>query len=75
MIGRRRLLWFTSGKANEALELGILSPAIFAKFIHYGVYVEFRNRGLSKRKSIQETAIETKCSHATVFRSIKFFEK
>jgi hypothetical protein len=74
MIKKKRLEWFDSGKATEALELGMISPAIFARWIQYSVYLEFRANGMGFRKSCEEASYKTKCSLSTVYRAVKFFE-
>jgi hypothetical protein len=73
MIGDRRYDFFISGKANEALELGFISPSMFERGIQYSIFLEYRNTGLSIRKSCMEASIRCKCSWELVYDAYRFF--
>lgn len=71
--GKKRLEFFESGYALNAVNLGIISPFVFMKFIHYKEYITFMREGLTSKEAAERTAQRAKCTLRTVWRSIKYF--
>jgi len=65
--------FFEDGYAQLAVELGLMSPSNFQKYIHFKVYIDLRKEGFKKRDAIEITADKTHSSYSTVWRSIAFF--
>jgi hypothetical protein len=70
-----RLEWFEKGFAQEALQLGILSSAVFAQFVYYKAFQLHKDNFDSKRQAIFYISETTKASYSTVYRAIQFFEQ
>ena len=68
-----RFEWFEQGHALEAVGLGIIDPAVFAKYIRYKVYLDLVSQGNTKPEAINLTADRNRCSAVTVYRDIQFF--
>ena len=69
-----RLEWFDGGHGLIGVELGIVRPDIYMKFIRFKVYCDFRHDGNDKTTAITLTAERNKCSERTIYNSIYFFE-
>lgn len=68
-----RFDWFEEGHGQKAMDLGIISPSIFYRFIQYKVFLELRDRGYSQKEAIEEVCERFKISYTTAFRAISFF--
>jgi len=68
-----RFEWFESGQARIALELGVLSASLFAKYIHFKVYLGHRQAGNNKMEAIRLTADEVGTSVTSVWKAVYFF--
>jgi len=67
-----RLEWLESDAARIGMELGIVRPDIFAKYIRYSIYIEYSKKH-DKATAIQLTADHCKCEQTTIYRAIEFF--
>jgi len=67
-----RLEWLDSDFARQGIELGIVRPDIFAKYIRYSIFIEYSKKH-DKATAIQLTADECKCHSDTIYLAIKFF--
>lgn len=67
--------FFDKGYAQMAVELGLISPSAFMKFIHYKVYQETLLEGHNKSTAIQITAERNNSSFSTVWRSVEYFSE
>lgn len=65
--------FFEDGYAQLAVELGLMSPSHFQKYIHFKLYMGFREEGHKKLNAIQLTAEKTLASKTSVWRSVAFF--
>lgn len=68
-----RFEWFDKGYGQMAMELGIISPSMFYRFIQYKVYQELRASGLSQGQAIFEVSEKFRVSESTIFRAVSFF--
>jgi hypothetical protein len=68
-----RFEWFELGYGQEAMNLGIISPSVFYRYIQYKVFLELRAKGLRKEQAYAELEERFKTSRATICRSISFF--
>lgn len=69
-----KLQFFEDGYGQLAVELGLISPSSFMRFIHYKVFKDFMEDGYPKSTAIQLTADRTKASFSTVWRSVQYFQ-
>lgn len=67
-----RLEWLDSDQARIGIELGIVRPDIYAKYIRYSVFVEHSKKH-DKSTAIELTCEECKCDRATIYRALEFF--
>lgn len=67
-----RLEWMESDEAKQGMELGIVRPDIFAKYIRYSIFVEHLKTH-DKATAIQLTADECHCHCDTIYKSLEFF--
>lgn len=74
MTKTTRFEWFERGHGSEAVQLGIINPGIFARYIRYKVYLDLIAQGISHNESINLTADRNRCSYTTVWRDIQFFQ-
>lgn len=72
--GQKRLKFFESGQALDAVNLGIISTSVFMKYIHYQEYLAFRSEGYDTCTAMQLTADKMKCHFTTIWRSVKYFD-
>lgn len=70
-----RFEWFEAGYGRIGVELGIVSTSVFAKYIHYKMYLNHRARGIPHMEAIYAAADEAKTSVTTVWKSFYFFGK
>lgn len=68
-----RFEWFEAGHGLEGVELGIVRPDIFMKYIRYKVYLDFKAQGLDNSVAIALTAERNKCEITSIYRAITFF--
>lgn len=68
-----RFEWFEEGHGQRAMDLGIISPSVFYRFIQYKVFLELRERGYSQKEALEEICDKFKISYTTAFRAISFF--
>jgi len=68
-----RFEWFEQGHAQEAMNLGIISPSVFYRFIQYKVFLELSERGYTQKEAIEEMCDKFKISYTTAWRAISFF--
>jgi hypothetical protein len=69
-----RLEFFEKGYAEIAMELGLLSPSDYMKYIHYKEVKSLIHQGFSKTQAVNEIAMRSECSETSVWRSVTFFE-
>lgn len=69
-----RLEWLSSDQARIGIELGIVRPDIYAKYIRYSIYQDYLKRGHEKGTAIELSCEECRCDRATMFRSLSFFK-
>lgn len=74
MTKTTRFEWFEKGYGTEAVQLGIIIPDMFTKYIRYKIYLEAKSKGLSHDDAVKLTMDRNRCSYTTVWRDIKFFE-
>lgn len=67
-----RLEWMSSDEARKGMELGIVRPDIFAKYIRYSIFVEY-SKAHDKATAIQLTADECHCHCDTIYKALEFF--
>ena len=67
-----RLQWLESDHAKTGMELGIVRPDIFAKYIRYSIFQGFLKQH-DKATAIELTADECKCHTDTIYKSLEFF--
>jgi len=67
-----RFDWFESGAGIAGVELGIVRPDIYMKYIRFKVYLDFLERH-DKKMAIELTAERNKCEITTIYRAIDFF--
>jgi hypothetical protein len=67
-----RLEWLDSDFARVGIELGIVRPDIFAKYIRYSIFIEYSKKH-DKATAIQLAADECRCEQTTIYRAIEFF--
>lgn len=70
----KRLEYFESGKAQEGLELGIVSDGVFKMFIRYKVYKNYIDAGKNNKEARICAAEELNCDPSLVFKSVRFFK-
>lgn len=70
----KRLEFFESGKAQEGLDLGIVSVGVFAMFVRYKAYMVHIDAGKSKKEARECTAEEFCCDPSLIFKSVRFFK-
>lgn len=70
-----RFEWFEHGYGQQALNLGIISTSMFARYIQFKVYSSYRDAGSAHIEAIEKTAEEVKCSVSTVWKAVYFFVK
>lgn len=68
-----RFEWFEKGYGQQAMDLGIISPSMFYRFIQYKVFLELKEKGYSQREALDEISDKFKISYTTAFRAISFF--
>lgn len=68
-----RFDWFELGHGQEAMNLGIISPSVFYRYIQYKVFLELREAGMSQKQALEEIKDRFKISYTTAFRAISFF--
>lgn len=68
-----RLQFYEYGYAEIAMELGIITPSEYFRYVHYQMYLSLRGKGFKKKDAILVVADKTKCSESTVWRSVHFF--
>lgn len=67
--------WFDKGHAALALEVGMISPSDFMRFIQYKRFLEVRPACKNQKEAIDILAVEFKTSESTIFKSIALFER
>lgn len=67
-----RLEWLDSDQARIGIELGIVRPDIYAKYIRYSVFIEHSKKH-DKSTAIQLTADECHCHVDTIYKALEFF--
>lgn len=70
-----RFEWFEKGYGQQALNLGIISTAMFSKFVQYKMYIEHRTEGMGHIEAIEQTALDAKASVTTIWKAVYFFVK
>jgi hypothetical protein len=65
--------FFEQGYAQLAMELGLITPSEFMRFIHFKEYLQLREDGYKKKDAIFIIAEKCRCSESTVWRSVAFF--
>jgi len=68
-----RLEWLESDQARIGIELGIVRPDIFAKYIRYSIYIDNIRKGYDKGTAVELTCEECRCDRATIYRALEFF--
>jgi len=68
-----RLEWLSSDQARIGIELGIVRPDIYAKYIRYSIFCDFMKRN-DKATAIQLAADHCRCDGLTIYRAIWFFQ-
>lgn len=69
-----RLQWFEAGHGTTAVELGIISPDVFVKFIRYQVYQDFLFKKHDHSTAVELTSEQCKCSTWTVREALHFMK-
>jgi len=67
-----RLEWLDSDFARVGIELGIVRPDIFAKYIRYSIFIDY-SKTHDKATAIQLTADECRCHIDTIYDTLKWF--
>lgn len=68
-----RFEWFEKGYGQQAMELGIISPSMFYRFIQYKVFLELKASGKTTTQAVFEVSEKFNVSEVTVFRALSFF--
>jgi len=68
-----RFEWFDKGYGQQAMELGIISPSMFMRFIQYKVFLELKDSGMKQTDAISQMADDFKTSESSIFRAVSFF--
>lgn len=67
-----RFEWFESGVGIEGVNMGIVRPDVYMKYIRYKVYLDFLSRH-EKKIAIELSAERNRCEITTIYRAIEFF--
>lgn len=70
---RTRLQVFEDGTVQEMVHLGIATPTMFMKFIHYKEFLVFRESN-NKTTAIKLASDHCKCNERTMWEDVKFVE-
>ena len=70
-----RFEWFEQGYGQQALQLGIISPSQFQKYIAFKYYLDYRHDGFGKMEAVAMVAAELKISEIWAFKAVSFFVK
>jgi len=68
-----RFQFFESGYGLIGVEMGIISPSVYMKYIRYRVFLDFMHTNIDKMTAIEFTAERNKCDRSTIYRDIEFF--
>lgn len=68
-----RLEFFDNGWAAIGVQISVISPDTFAKYIRYKVFLDLCNDN-QKTTAITLAAERNKCSEVSIYRAITFFE-
>jgi len=68
-----RFDWFRCCGA-EGVELGGVHEKVYARFIRYSVYLDFKAQGHNNSTSITLAADRIGCDDRTIYRAIEFFD-
>lgn len=69
-----RLQWFEAGYGTTGVELGIISPDVFIKYIRYRVYQDFRSKKHDHGTAMELAAEQCKCAAWTIWSAINFMQ-
>ena len=69
-----RFEWFQCCGA-EGVEHGAVGADVYAMYIRYLVYLDFKSQGNDNATSITLTAERNNCSDRTIYRAIEYFDE
>lgn len=70
-----RFQWFEDGHAQQAMDVGMISPSEFQRFIAFKIYIDLKKEGKNMRDASEIIAEQMKTSPSWVLKAIYFFVK